>query len=84
MRRLLRLAANDVRLTLRDRVAFFWIALLPILLMWLFGSMFGGGNTPRVSLTIIDRDLFTAQPAEILKAKVTETIVDGETVYSQK
>jgi ABC-type multidrug transport system permease subunit len=54
--RLLRLAANDVRLTVRDRVAFFWIALLPIFLMWLFGSMGGGGGTAKVPLTIIDRD----------------------------
>lgn len=50
------LAANDVRLTVRDRVALFWIALLPIFLMWLFGSMGGGGGTAKVSLTIIDRD----------------------------
>jgi ABC-type multidrug transport system permease subunit len=50
------LAANDVRLTVRDRVALFWLALLPIFLMWLFGSMGGGGGTPKVSLTIIDRD----------------------------
>jgi ABC-type multidrug transport system permease subunit len=57
MTRLLRLAANDVRLTVRDRVAFFWIALLPIFLMWLFGSMGGGGGgAPKVSLTVIDRD----------------------------
>jgi ABC-type Na+ efflux pump permease subunit len=56
MSRLLRLAANDVRLTARDRAAFFWILLLPIFLMWLFGSMGGGGGTAKVSLTVIDRD----------------------------
>jgi ABC-2 type transport system permease protein len=54
--RLLRLAANDVRLTVRDRVAFFWIVLLPIFLMWLFGSIGGGGGTAKVALTIVDRD----------------------------
>jgi ABC-type multidrug transport system permease subunit len=53
---LLRLAANDVRLTRRDRAAFFWILILPIALIWLFGSMGGGGGTNKVSLTVIDRD----------------------------
>jgi len=53
---LLRLAANDVRLTVRDRAAFFWILLLPVFLIWLFGSVGGGGGTPKVALTVIDRD----------------------------
>ncbi len=57
MRQLLRLAANDVRLTTKDRVAYFWILVLPIFLIWLFGSLAGGGGgTPKVSLTVIDRD----------------------------
>jgi ABC-2 type transport system permease protein len=56
MRALLRLAANDVRLTIRDRAAFFWILLLPVFLIWLFGSIGGGGGTAKVALTVIDRD----------------------------
>ncbi len=56
MRRLLLLAANDVRLTVRDRVAAFWLFLLPIFLMWLFGGLGGGGGTAKVALTVIDRD----------------------------
>ncbi len=57
MRQLLRLAANDVRLTAKDRVAYFWILALPIFLIWLFGSVGGGGGgTPKVPLTVIDRD----------------------------
>ncbi len=54
---LLRLAANDVRLTVRDRVAAFWLLVLPIFLIWLFGSvMGGGGGTAKVALTVLDRD----------------------------
>jgi len=53
---LLRLAANDVRLTVRDRAAFFWILLLPIFLIWLFGTVMGGSGTTKVALTVIDRD----------------------------
>jgi ABC-type multidrug transport system permease subunit len=56
VRRLLLLAANDVRLTIRDRAAAFWILLLPVFLMWLFGSFGGGGDTAKVALTVIDRD----------------------------
>ena len=35
----------------------------------------------RGDLTLIDRDLFSVPPSEILKAKVTATIVEGEAVY---
>ena len=35
----------------------------------------------RADLTLIDRDLFAVPPSEILDAKVTETIVDGEVVF---
>ena len=57
MSALLRLAVNDVRLTMRDRAAAFWILVLPIFLIWLFGSaMGGGGGTEKVWLTVIDRD----------------------------
>lgn len=54
---LLGLAANDVRLTVRDRAAAVWLLVLPVFLMWLFGSvMGGGGDTAKVALTVIDRD----------------------------
>ncbi len=57
MRRLLLLAANDVRLTRRDRVSFFWIVILPIFLIWLFGNVFGGGGgAVKLALTVVDRD----------------------------
>lgn len=54
---LLRLGLNDVRLTARDRAAFFWILVLPIGMMWIFGQM---GNTrgsmPQASLVLEDHD----------------------------
>jgi ABC-type multidrug transport system permease subunit len=56
MRRLVRLAANDVRLTVRDRAAAFWILILPIFLIWIFGGLGGGGGPAKVALTVIDRD----------------------------
>jgi ABC-type multidrug transport system permease subunit len=57
VRRVFLLAANDVRLTVRDRASFFWLLVMPLLFMWLFGQMGGGSSgPPRTSLTIDDRD----------------------------
>lgn len=54
---LLRLGWNDVRLTARDRAAFFWILVLPIGMMWLFGQMGGGQRGPaKASLLLEDHD----------------------------
>ena len=58
MRQIWLLALNDLRLTARDRPAFFWILVLPIGMMWLFGSM-GGGNAsgpPTISLDVVNHD----------------------------
>ncbi len=51
-----RLAANDVRLTARDRAAFFWLLLLPVGMMWIFGQTGGGRGPAKASLTLEDRD----------------------------
>ena len=57
MNRVLLLAANDLRLTLRDRAAFFWLLLTPLAMMWFFGQIsFSGGGPPKVALTVVDRD----------------------------
>jgi ABC-type multidrug transport system permease subunit len=57
MREVFHLAAHDFRLTLRDRASFFWMLVLPVALMWLFGQMHTGGtDTLQVRLTVVDRD----------------------------
>jgi ABC-type multidrug transport system permease subunit len=58
MRQVLRLALNDLRLTVKDRMAFFWMLLLPIGFMWFFGFMVrgGGGEAPQIALGLVDRD----------------------------
>ncbi len=50
------LAWNDVRQTARDRAAFFWMLVLPVLLMWLFGQAGGSGAAAKVSLAVVDLD----------------------------
>lgn len=51
-----RLAANDVRLTVKDRTSFLWMLLLPLALMWLFGQSGGSGGPPKISLSVNDLD----------------------------
>ena len=81
MKRLWLLAANDVRLTMRDRAAAFWLLAMPLAMMWLFGSIqFGGGQAPKVALTVIDRDrgwIARALIAELDGPGVELTVKDG-------
>jgi ABC-type multidrug transport system permease subunit len=58
MRRIFLLAANDLRLTIRDRAAFIWMLMMPIAFMWIFGQAAGGGTSgpPKFTLTIDDQD----------------------------
>src|SRR5262249_46065804 len=37
----------------------------------------------RADVTVIDRDLFSAKPREVLDARVVMTVVDGEVVYEK-
>jgi ABC-type multidrug transport system permease subunit len=85
MRPLLRLAANDVRLTLRDRASAFWLFALPVFLIWIFGRMSGGGAPPHVALTVVDRDggwLAQAFAEELRGPNVELTILAGTGVTS--
>lgn len=41
--KVLRLALNDLRLTIKDRTSLLWMVLLPLAFIWLFGQMGGDG-----------------------------------------
>ncbi len=58
MRNILRIAANDLRLTVKDRTSVIWLILFPLALIWFFGQMDGGANpsAPQISLTVDDQD----------------------------
>jgi ABC-type multidrug transport system permease subunit len=81
MSRILRLAANDLLLTRRDRAAFFWLLLTPLAMMWFFGRVtFGGGDAPRIALTILDRDggaVAQSLAAEMAGDRVRLTVLHG-------
>lgn len=56
MRRILVLALNDLRLTVKDRPVIFWMVIMPIAFIYIFGAMRGGGSSPQVSLGVVDED----------------------------
>lgn len=56
LRQIAWMAANDVRLTVRDRAAFFWMLVLPLGMMWIFGQVNQGGGPAKASLAVEDRD----------------------------
>ncbi len=61
MRRLsaiLAIALNDLRLTMKERSALFWMLIMPIAFIGLFGGMFrdSGKSSPPVGLAVIDED----------------------------
>ncbi|MCP3977840.1 MAG: ABC transporter permease [bacterium] len=56
MKQVFRLAWNDIRLTTRDAPAFFWLLVLPLIMMWLFSGGGGGGGKPKATLSVVDHD----------------------------
>jgi ABC-type multidrug transport system permease subunit len=50
------LACNDLRRTFAERASLIWMLLLPVAMMWFFGQMGGSSGTPKIGLTVVDRD----------------------------
>lgn len=82
MRRMLRLAVNDLRQTSKDRPAIFWMVILPIAFVFLFGSLGGREGPLRIGLGVNDEDqsfLSRAMVAALRREgfNVTETQLAG-------
>lgn len=57
LKKVWRLAVNDLRLTVKDRTSLLWMVILPVAFMWFFGQMGSGAATePRIALTWENRD----------------------------
>jgi len=71
--RVLTLAREDLRLTLRDRSSIFWIFIAPFLWVYLFGSMGGtsGSRQVKISLGVLLEDASPASErfVELLKGE---------------
>ncbi|HYM83177.1 MAG TPA: ABC transporter permease, partial [Candidatus Dormibacteraeota bacterium] len=62
MSALLGLTVANLKSFVRDRVALFWTIAFPIIFVFLFGTLFGGGNTEfRVGWVDLDRTAASAQ-----------------------
>jgi ABC-2 type transport system permease protein len=56
MRGVLAIAAGVMRLELRDRSTFFWMLIMPMAFVFIFGGMFRPEVARKTSLTVIDED----------------------------
>ncbi|HEX5465103.1 MAG TPA: ABC transporter permease [Candidatus Limnocylindrales bacterium] len=56
MNALLRLTEANIKSFVRDRAALFWTIAFPVMFVVLFGTLFGGSNTPDYRLGWVDLD----------------------------
>jgi ABC-2 type transport system permease protein len=82
--RIYRIAANDFRLTWKERSVILWMFVMPIAFITFFGMSFGGrgGVRPRASLTIENRDggFLADELIEALRSEniaVTDSLPEG-------
>jgi ABC-type multidrug transport system permease subunit len=77
-----RLALLDLQRTARDRPSFFWMIVMPLAMMWFLsgiGGGGGGGGTPRISLSVENRDdgwLSTAFLEELADESIAMQLLD--------
>lgn len=77
------IAANDFKLTVRDKWFFFWLLIFPLLFAVIFGMAFrDSSQDPKVTLNVLDKDGSTLSQAllkELQGEKYTVTLLDDET-----
>ena len=56
MSTLLRLTAANIKSLVRDRAALFWTIFFPIMFVFLFGWIFGGGGNSKIAVGFVDQD----------------------------
>ncbi len=56
MRRIWILAWNDLKQTIKDRPSLFWMVIMPVGFILLFGQMYRAPQSTQIALTVIDED----------------------------
>ncbi|MDI6874107.1 ABC transporter permease [Candidatus Solincola sp.] len=92
MRAFLKVVIYDLKMTLRQREAVFWLLLFPILLMAILGLVFGGSGEIRLSVGLVDIDGSPVSRAVVeafegidaLKVEVGEEGVEREALREGK
>ena len=83
MRAIWTIAMKDLLLLRRNRAAFFWVVLFPIVMALFFGSIGGGGKRAEMPVAIVNEDgtPFADSVAALLRAsdalRVRETTLDS-------
>ncbi len=52
------IAQNDLKLTIKDKMFFFWLLVFPLIFIFIFGLAFRdmGASDPKVTLNVLDKD----------------------------
>lgn len=79
----LNIAWNDLKLTFKDKMFFFWLLVFPLLFALLFGLAFpeSSGTAPKVTLNVIDKDqsfLSKALIDELKSDKYAVAVLESE------
>ena len=79
MKTLLGLTVANVKSLVRDRAALFWTIFFPVMFVFLFGWIFGGGGTTKISVGFVDQDGTTASASlrQAFAAVPLLTLQDG-------
>ena len=78
MRPLLLLTVANIKSFTRDRAALFWTLAFPLIFVFLFGSIFSGGNNERsIGFADADRSAHSAELRAIFESQGNITLVDG-------
>ena len=78
MRALLHLTVANIKSFTRDRAALFWTVAFPLIFVFLFGSIFSGGNSSRtIGFADLDVSLASAQLKGAFASAPNVELVDG-------
>jgi len=75
MKTLLILTVANVKSLVRDRAALFWTIFFPVMFVFLFGWIFGGSGSSKISVGFVDQDGTTAS-AGVKQAFVEVTLLN--------
>ncbi len=75
MKTLLILTVANVKSLVRDRAALFWTIFFPVMFVFLFGWIFGGSGSSKISVGFVDQD-GTAASAGVKQAFVEVTLLN--------